>query len=149
MANGNQIHLLGDFRREEAKAYGYCLPGYLLEQIPSSDYFQPHSVEGGIAERIVAEIDALQGGVLTDWYASAALVSANIENPGNEVQMWLKAGENVAINTKLISAGDGMLIAEASATSGVVVRQVIAVAREAKDLSGSTGVDTLIRVRLL
>ena len=59
------------------------------------------------------------------------------------------AGENVSIGDKLISAGDGTLIANGSETSGTTVRQIVAIATEAEDLSGSGAVDTLIEVRVL
>lgn len=148
MSTENQAHLVGDFRREELLAVAAISPGDLIEET-SAGKFQVHSTEGGYATRIFAEVDALQGNTLDDDYAAADLVSANVELPGNEVQAFLKDGEDVAKGAKLISAGDGTLIAEGSASSGVTVKQIIATAREAKDLSGSGAVDTLIRVMLL
>jgi len=144
----NQAHLVGDFRREEAVAAATITPGMLTEET-SAGTFQAHSTEGGYAVRLFAEVDALQGNTLTDDYSALDLVSANVELVGNEVQAFLKAGEDVSIGDNLISAGDGTLIAEGSASSGVTVKQIIAKAREAKDLSGSGAVDTLIRVMLL
>ena len=148
MSSENQVHLIGDFRRDEALAAGTITPGHLIEE-DSSGEFQVHSTEGGYASRLFAEVDALQGNTLDDDYSADDLVSANVELPGNEVQAFLKVGENVAIGATLISAGDGTLIAEGSASSGVTVKQIIAIAREAEDLSGSGAVDTLIRVILL
>ena len=139
----NQVHLIGDFRREEAYAAATIKPGMLVEET-SAGTFQAHSVSGGYAVLLVAEIDALQGGVLGDSYTVGKLVSANVELPGNEVQMFLKKNENVAIGAKLMSGGDGTLVA----VSGTE-KQAIAVAREAKDLTDSLDVDTLIRVMLL
>ena len=147
MSSENRIHLIGDFRREEAVAVAAISPGHLIEE-DSAGEFQVHSTEGGYAMRLVAVEDALQGDTIDDAYAADDLVSGNVELPGNEVQMYLAAGENVAIGDNLISAGDGTLIANGSEASGVTVRQLIAVAREAKDLSGSGAVDTLIRVML-
>jgi len=148
MSTENRIHLKGEFQREELVAAGTIKPGYLIEQT-SAGKFQAHSTEGGYAERIVAVEDALQGNTISDDYSAADLVSANIEAPGNVVQMYLKAGENAAINDDLISAGDGTLIENGSETSGTTVKQIIAKAQEAKDLSGSGAVNTLIAVRLL
>ncbi|MHA1170340.1 MAG: hypothetical protein ACTSRU_21135, partial [Candidatus Hodarchaeales archaeon] len=68
---------------------------------------------------------------------------------GNDCQAFLKAGENVDIGEKLISAGDGTLIAASSVSSGTTVADNVATAQEAKDLSGSGAVDTLIKVRIL
>ena len=141
MSTENQVHLIGDFRREEALAAATITPGMLIEEDSSAE-FQAHSTAGGVAQRLVAEVDALQGNTLADDYSAADLVSANVELPGNEVQMFLLAGENVAIGADLESAGDGTLQAYTSGT-------VLANAREALDLSGSGAVATLMRVMLL
>lgn len=148
MSTENQVHLIGDFRREEAVAASAISPGMLIEE-DSAGKFKAHATEGGSAVKLFAEVDALQGKTLSDDYAADALVSANVEVSGNEVQAFLKAGENVAKGAKLISAGDGTLIADGSEDSATTVEQRIGVAREAKDLSGSGAVDTLIRVMLL
>jgi hypothetical protein len=117
-----------------------------LTEITSAGTVQVHSTEGGRAERRFAEIDALQGRIKTTAYAAAELVAMNIELPGNKCQAFLKAGENVSIGDELISAGDGTLIANGSESSGVTVADVIAIADEALDLSGSGAVDTLMAV---
>jgi hypothetical protein len=150
MSTENRIHLVGkEFRREEAYAAAAISPGDLIE-ITSAGKFQVHSTEGGYAERLVAIEDVLNDGkTISDDYSADDLVSANVELPGNEVQMYLKAGETAVIGSKLISAGDGTLIVNGSESSGVTVRQIIAISSEAKDLSGSGAVDSLIRVRLL
>ena len=141
MSTEHQVHLIGDFRREEAVAAGTISPGMLIEET-SAGKLQAHSTSGGVAQRLVAEVDALQGNTLDDDYSADDLVSANVELPGNEVQMFLKAGENVAIGADLESAGDGTLQAY---TSGAV----LANAREALDLSASGAVATLMQVMLL
>jgi len=141
MSTENRIHLIGDFRREEALAAAELYPGHLVE-FTSAGKLQKHSTAGGVAERIVAIEDALQGNTISTAYAAAALVSANVEQPGNQVQMFLAAGANVAIGAKLESAGDGTLQAVTTGT-------VIAVAAEAKDLSASGAVATLMAVRFL
>ena len=141
MSTENQVHLIGTFRREEIIAAGTIKPGHLVEE-DSSGTCVVHSSAGGVAQRFIAEIDALQDNTLDDDYSSGDLVSMNVELPGNEVQMYLKAGESVAIGEDLESAGDGTLQAY---TSGIVIAQ----AREVKDLSASGAVDTLMRVILL
>ncbi len=148
MSTENQVHLIGDFRREEALAASTVTPGMLIEE-DSAGKFKAHATEGGVAVKLFAEVDALQGNTLDDDYSADDLVSANVEVSGNEVQSFLKAGENVSIGDKLLSAGDGTLIADGSESSGTTISQYIAVAREAEDLSGSGAVDTLIRVMLL
>lgn len=148
MSSENQIHLRGRFDREELLAVAAITPGHLIE-ITSAGKFQKHSTEGGYAARIFAEISALEGETTANSYAADDLVSANIEMPGNDVQAFLQAGENVSIGDKLISAGDGTLIENGNEGSGVTVNQIVAIAREAKDLSGSGAVDTLMKVMVL
>ena len=148
MSTENQVHLVGDKQIDEAVAAATISPGMLIEKTSAGKY-QAHSTEGGRALLRFAEVDALQGNGLDTDYSADDRVTAVVEEAGNSVQAFLKAGENVAIGAKLISAGDGTLIAEASASSGVTVKQVIAEAYEAKDLSGSGAVATLMRVTLL
>jgi len=148
MSSENQIHLIGTFRHEEAEAAGDISPGHLVA-LDSSGTIVVHATEGGFAARAIAEIDPLQGHGLEDDYEDGDIVMANVELPGNECQMFLQAGQNVAIGDLLISAGDGTLKENGEESSGVTVHQIIAVAREALDLSGSGAVDTLMRVFLL
>jgi len=148
MSTENQIHLKGDFNREEKVAAAAISPGHLVE-LTSADKVQKHSTEGGESSLWFAAEDALQGHGLDDDYSADDLVSINNEYVGSEVQAFLKAGENVSIGDKLISAGDGTLIADGSENSATTIKQYIAVAREAEDLTGSGAVDTLIRVELL
>jgi len=141
MSTENQIHLIGDFRREEIVAAGDIKPGHLVEE-DSSGTCVVHATSAGVAQRFIAVEDALQGETISDSYESGDLVSLNVELPGNEVQMFLYAGEDVAIGVDLESNGDGTLV---EYSAGIVIAQ----AREALDLSGSGAVDTLMRVILL
>jgi hypothetical protein len=144
----NQIHLTGEyFRREEDTAAATIKPGYLLEKT-SAGKVQAHSMEGGWAERAFAIEDALQGDTTSDSYSADDEVSYNLEQPGNVVQAWLKAGENVSKGDALISAGDGTLIKNGSEGSSTTVRQIIAYAEEALDLSDSGDTATLMDVRV-
>jgi hypothetical protein len=143
-----RIMLAGEFRGEEDLADGTVSPGMLLERT-STPKVKAHATEGGYAERAFALDDALQGNTVATDYATGKLVFYALAFPGAEVQAILKAGENVAIGAKLVSAGDGKLIAEGSVSSGVTVKQIIAIAQEALDLSGSGDVDTFIAVRVL
>jgi len=148
MSTENTVHLVGNYRLEEALAAATITPCMLIEET-SAGKFQAHSTEGGRGILLFAAEDALQGNIITDDYAAAARTFGNVELSGNETQALLKAGENVAIGADLISAGDGTLIADGSESSGTTVKQVIGKAREAKDLSGSGAVNSRIRVILL
>jgi hypothetical protein len=144
----NAIHLLGGFRREEGVAYAALSPGHLVE-LRSDGKIQKHSAQGGVAERAFAVEDALQGNTVDDAYAADDVVSFNIVEPGAVVQAYLKAGQNVIVGDCLISGGDGTLIEDGQEDSGVTVKPRIAKALEAKNLSASGAVNTLIRVRVL
>ena len=144
----NRIMLAGDFRRDERIANAAITPGHLVE-LMTTGKVRVHATEAGYAERAWAVEDALQGNAIDDAYAAADLVSINLVQPGAEVYAYLKAGEDVDIGDKLISGGDGTLIANGSETSGTTVEQILAVALEAEDLTGSGAVATRIQVRVL
>lgn len=144
----NQSHMKGSFRREEAVAAATITPGMLLE-ITSAGKFQAASTEGGYTERIVAEVDALQGHSMEDDYAADALVAANVELPGNEAAVLLQAGQNAVIGSLLISGGDGTLIVNGQEDSTTTVRQIVAKSLEALNLTDSLAVNTLLNVRFL
>ena len=146
----NQIQLRGGFRKEEAVASGTVTPGMLLEMTSATaDTVKAHASPGGYAERIVAVEDALQGGIVTDDYATTAHVTYHVMDAGAVANMLIAAGENIAKGDELISEGTGMLLENGSEGSGVTVYQVIGIAMEACDLSASGAVDTLCAVRLL
>lgn len=150
----NRIILIGRSRHEEFIASGAITPGHLIEQTSTAlslgnGTAKVHATEGGYAERIFAVEDALQGKLISDAYANAAVVSAEVAEPGAVVNAWLKAGENVSIGDRLISAGDGMLIEDGSEGSGTTVRQIVAYALAAVNLSASSAVNTRITVRVV
>lgn len=147
----NRIHLIGSGRLEEDIAGAALTPGHLIEAYNASGTkkVRKHSTEGGYAERGFALEDALQGREIDTAYAADERVSYVLAAPGDVVYAYLKAGENVAIGAKLISAGDGTLIAEGSASSGTTVKQIIGQAEEALDLSASGATDTRLAVRVL
>jgi len=148
MSTENNIHLRGRFDHDEIRAADTISPGMLVELDVNGEVV-PHSTEGGFAMRTIAEIDALQGNTKDDDYVDDDLVFVNIEMPGNDTQMFLTVGEDVAKGDKLISAGDGNLIANGSEDSLTTVEQIIGVAQEALDLTVSGAVTKLMKVRLL
>lgn len=149
MSDHKKIVLISPFgRKEEALAGGAITPGMLVE-LNSAGKVIAHNSEGAVHERMFAEEDALQGRTIATAYALNELVQLWLAQPGDEVNAWLKAGENVAKGAILISAGDGTFIASGSEASATTVQQYSAVAQEAVDLSGSGAVNTRIRVRVL
>lgn len=144
----NQIVVAGPVRREEGLVSAAFSPGHLVE-LTTAGKWQKHATEGGIAERAFATEDALQGKIVSDAYVADNVAQVAIAQSGTVLYGMLKASQNVAINAKLISAGDGTLIADGQEDSLTTVRDVIAVALEALDLSASDAVDTLIKLRVL
>lgn len=149
MSIRNRIYFKGSLgRQEEALAASTVTPGMLVE-LNADGKIAPHSVEGGVAERAYAIEDALQGGSIDKNYLADEILTYILPLPGDVVQAWLAAGENVEKGDHLISKGDGTLQAVASAGSGVTSAVVVAVAEEALDLSGSGAVAGRIAVRVL
>lgn len=128
-------------RYEEGRLSGVVKPGYLGTQDSAGNY-KAHNLNGGAAEHIIFIEDALQGRTIDDAYASGELGMFYVGVPGDEFQMVLKAGENVAINDSLSSAGNGQL---KKATAG---EWIVAKAQEALDLSAETD-PAFIPVRLV
>lgn len=157
-SSANTIQLKGDFRLEEETASETITPGHLVEIHTSTGRkVRKHATEGGYAERTFAVEDPLQGQTATSQlarnididYAADEKVQVHVVQTGSLVQAWLKAGEDVAIGDKLISAGDGTLIENGEEDSSTTVRQIIAIADEVLDLSASGAVATRIDVRVL
>lgn len=143
----NTIHLKGDFQHEEGIASAAFTPGNLVALLSTGKYAK-HATEGGYAELIFAAEDALQGKAKDDAYAANDIAMLAVEEPTNQVYAFIKAGQNVAIGDQLISAGDGTLKRAAGAATGVTVKQIIAVAMEALDLTATGAVATRLAVRL-
>lgn len=132
---------------EEALANAALSPGHLIEKMTTGKV-RKHTDEGGRSVKMFAFEDALQGKSVSDAYAADDIVGYGIPNPGDRVLGILKAGENVSKGTKLISAGDGTLIAVASASTATEVDDIVGEAEEALNLSGGGAVDTHIAVRV-
>jgi hypothetical protein len=144
----NQIQLTGGFLHKEMVANAAISPGMLVEEM-STGKLRAHAAEGGYAERAVAIEDAYQGKTVDDAYAADDQVFFHLVEPGAEVQMLIQAGQDIAVGDKLISAGDGTLIENGQESSGVTVRQIIAVAIEDCDLTDSDAENALCAVRIL
>jgi hypothetical protein len=142
------LKTFGGVIREEAIANAILTPGHLVELL-STGKIQKHGTAGGSAvERAFAVEDELQGKTIRDNYAANSRVQYNIFRSGDNVLAILADGENVVVGDKLESAGAGTLrkvVADTSAGT-IKVQSVIAVALEAVDMSGSSGVDPSGRI---
>lgn len=137
---------------EEAVANATITPGMLIERM-STDKVRAHATATGDVTPIMFALeDELQGNGIETNYVALDQVQCWIPYRGDWVYAILEDGENVAIGDKLASAGNGSLkkhVTEAESwevsEAGVVhvyPNQIVAIAREAVDLSGSSGEET-------
>lgn len=127
-------------------------PGTLLE-MDSNGHVQAHSTAGGnVLPPMFALEDELQGNDIEDNYAASAKVQVWIPGRGDQVLAILADGQNVSVGDALESNGAGYLQAHVadvesfeSAEAGSITvypNQIVGVALEARDLSGSSGEET-------
>ena len=126
-------------------------PGMLITLAADGDV-DKHAVAGGLCEKMFALEDELQGRTIDTDYDAADPVQCWIATPGEEVLAWLANDEDVAIGDKLVSNADGQLkefTADVYVSSDVDTEEyVIAIALEAVDMSGSSGVDPTGRIKV-
>ena len=138
---------------EEIVAASAITPGYLLE-LTSAGKVQHHSVAGGNVLPMVALEDELQGEGITDAYAATEPVQVWIPVRGEQGYLSLKNGENVAVGDFLESAGNGQVqkhvkdSADSDDAYVAYTQQIVGVALEAVDMSGSSGVDPTGRIEV-
>ena len=133
----------------EYDAEAAITPGMLIE-LTSSNTVQAHSTAGGNTGRMFALEDELQGNSISDAYAADDKVQCWCTTPGEEVYAILvDDSAAVSIGDFLESNGDGYLTKhetdtesfESAETGSISVypEQIVGIALEALDLSGSSG----------
>jgi hypothetical protein len=125
---------------EELVAAAEITPGQLVE-VTSAGKVQRHSTDGGnvIPVKFALE-DELQGKEISDKYAADDPVQVWTPYSGDIVYAILEDGETVSIGDPLQSAGNGNLKKHnVESEEPDYLAQIVAIAREAKDLSGSSG----------
>lgn len=142
----NTITLKGTPVRGEAVANAAITPGQLIERM-STDKLRRHASAGQNATRMFALEDELQGNDIDTNYAASAIVQFGVFKPGDEVYSFLANGETAVIGSWLESDGNGDLRVHTADSAGAVEypEAIIGVAREALDMSGSSGVDPASR----
>jgi len=126
---------------EEYEAATAITPGMLLE-FNSAGKVGVHSTASGLAERIFALEDELQGKGIDDDYAVEDRVQCWFAGRGDQVYAIVGDGQTIAVGDFLESLGDGTL--QKAATPGA---SVVGVALEAADTSGAlTSARIVIRV---
>lgn len=140
------VILKGDPIRKEAAASEAITPGELLAF--SSGKLIPHGTAGGDAQKMFAvEEDFVGDGIDTD-YAADDQVQYIVARQGDEVNAFLKNGENVARGDPLESDGAGALqkhtalsvVESGSATKAVYANAIVGFAAEAINNTGASRV---------
>jgi hypothetical protein len=131
---------------EEFLSSGAVTPGQLLE-IDSNGAVKRHSTAGGNQSSLFADINVMIGDDIDDTAASGERVPCFWAQTGVTVNGLLKEGETVAIGGLVESdgAGDFQAHSEDSTVAPPLGKQIIGVAREALDLSDSSGADPASR----
>ncbi len=145
----NRIHLKGEARHEEAKAGAANIKPGMLIKLNSAGAAIVHTDEGGRGEAGIVEEDALQGINVLTAYTNGEILSYLLPAKGSEVQVLVEDGQNISIGDSLISAANGKFKIASDLESGETLDQVIAVATEANDLTGSNTSDTLSAARIV
>ncbi len=146
----NRIHCKGPFRHDEAKAgIAGIYPGMLLK-LNSSGEVVLHTTEGGVLgdEILIAAEDALQGRTVSQVYTVGDIVTYYVAPRGSVLRMLIEDGQDIAIGDKIMSAGNGKLKETTDLESGETLAQVVGVAEEDNDLTGSNSSDTISAVRI-
>lgn len=142
MGAEKKVFVKGTPEREEFTAGGTITPGQLLE-IDSSDNVIVHNSAGQNVYSLFALENDIEGDDIDDDYASGEQVQCAWASPGHIVNALIKDGENIAIGDWLESDGTGDLAEHAAddSTSTNYTNQIVGIAREALDLSDSSGAD--------
>jgi len=145
----NRIHSKGPYTHEEYNAgEAGIYPGMLVKLDADGDVTM-HATEGGRAEAMFAEEDALQGNTVDKVYTVDELCSVILPGLGSEVRARFQDGVDLDIGDRVVSGGDGTLIGLDTLDSEAVDIFVIGVMMEALDLTGSeASTERLARIRI-
>jgi len=145
----HRIHSKGPYTHEEYEAGEAGIYPGMLVKLMSDNTVDLHDTAGGRAEAMFVEEDALQGKTVDDVYAAGAVCSVILPGLGCEVNARIQNDQDLAIGDRVVSAGDGTLMALGTLDSEAVDVFVIGVMMEAIDLTGSeASTERLARVRI-
>ena len=150
MSNSIILKRLGAEVIEEITATAVAItPGYLLE-LASATTVQAHSTAGGNVLPMFAIEDQFQGKAITADYAVSVKIQVWIPRRGDQVYAYLADGQNASAGDFLESASAGTLAVHAADNSAApnVTAQVVGVALEAVDLSGSANLTAIGRIKI-
>lgn len=134
MGSQRTITIKGDGVRKEGLANGAITPGHLLQREATGTDVAVHGTAGGFAAPAFAVEDDLQGQEIGDDYADNEQCLYCVFRHGDEVHALIADGEDIDRGDYLESAGDGTL-------REVITGEIVAMALEACDMTGSAGAD--------
>lgn len=139
---------------ETKKASGAISPGHVVEFYPGdTEKVRAHSTTGGdVAPLMVAEINFGEGQTVSDDFADGDQLDIATLRPGDKFAGRIANGQNIADGDYLMSDGYGKLTKYVAQTFGEdsssqklmltsYPRRIVAIAREAKDMSDSSAAD--------
>jgi len=139
---------------EEYTADAAITPGHLLELTTTG--VKVHATAGGnVKGHLFALEDELQGNGIATAYAVSAKTQVWVAQRGEQVYALLANGETATIGMQLESAGDGTLqehtpdVDSASDVTTIYGNQIVGIALEAVDMSGSSAVDPNGRIKIM
>lgn len=141
-----RIHSKGPFEQEEYKAAEAGIyPGMLVELDTNGEVIKHDDSGGAVGDEVlVAMEDQIQGRNVDTVYADDSIVTVMIPAKGTEVNLLLKDGEVVTPAIKVMSNGDGTIIANSGGT------HIPGMSTGSLDLSGSSNTaNALTPVRIV
>jgi len=145
----NRIHSKGPYTHDEKLAGEAGIYPGMLVALQTDDTVDMHDAQGGRAEAMFAEEDALQGNTVNTVYAVDEMVMLILPGLGGEVRARFQDGVDLDIGDRVVSAGDGTLIGLGTLDSEAIDIHVIGVMMEALDLTGSeASTERLARIRI-
>lgn len=140
------ILLSGETLQREAAAVSGITPGHLIEIVAAGA--QVHSAEGKRAPIQVADFADFVGNGIETAYVAGDTVKYMIPVAGSRLFMLLAAGENVAVNDRLVSNGDGTLreAVVAGSTADDTDGQLFMAVEAKNNASGATAVRVRVQV---
>lgn len=126
---------------DEYTANAALYPGMLIE-LMSTGKVRKHATASGNVYPMFALEDEMQGGTIDTVYAASSVVQCWIPGRGDIVNALIPDGQNIAVGDRLVSNGDGYLTKYTASDDSTMVQhptQIVGIAMEAVDLSGSSG----------
>lgn len=141
------ILLKGEPTRYEREAGGAITPGHML-QLGSTDTVVVHAVAEGTSAKWFAVENDIAGDDLAHAYATGEKVQIHAAKPGDEMYIFVDAGEDIAIGDFLESDAAGNLKEHVADSAAVVEvdNAIVAMALQTLDLTASAAVATRCKV---